>query len=85
MKRGLGLRHTAAAHLGKHLGQQEAGHHADQRRHQEQPYIRWCETEEQMIGTLNRQREEHRRQAGDDADDDRERQEQLILTQPQLL
>ena len=84
--RRLGLRHAAAAHVGKHLRQQNArdeAHRAAGRRTAAardgaRPNSRWLVC---SIAT----REQHGGEAGEDADDDRQDEKQLVLAQPQLL
>src|SRR5581483_1435028 len=73
------------ARVWKKLRQQEAGHDAHERRHGDEPRRRRLQAEEPALSRLDREREQNRGKAREDADDDRERQEQLILAEPNAL
>ena len=83
--RRFGLRDAAATDVRKHLRQQDAGHDAHERRDGEEAQPRRGEAEQAMAGLLDRHGEEDGGQPADDADDDRQDQEDLVLAQSQLL
>ena len=83
--RRFGLRNAAPAHIGKDLGQQESGDEAHERGDGKESKTRRRQAEQPMAGLLDGDREQHRGEARQDADDDRQDQKQLILAQPQLL
>ena len=61
------------------------GHEAHQRRAPQTAARGRARAEEQVAGPVDRHREQDCRQSREHADDDREREEQLVLAQPELL
>lgn len=84
-KCGLRLRHAASAHIQKDGGQQNACDDTDQGWHRKQPEMGGREAEEQMAGAFNGQREEHGGEAREDANDNRQREKELVFAEAELL
>src|ERR671934_1802729 len=78
---GLGLRNAAPPHIRKHFREQKTGGDADERRDREEAEARRREAKQPVADLIDGDGEKHGRKAGDDADDDRQTQEQLILAQ----
>ena len=80
-----GLRDAAAAHIRKHPREQHAGDEADHGRHEKQASRRRVQAEQQPRRAVDGDRKEHGGETSEDADQDGEREKELVFAESQLL